>query len=84
MELWTGLSDFQITVDNTLACDELVMAERTATGTHEGEYNEISPTNREIEISGMAKIRTENGKVQEDRLYYNLQELFDQLGLTEE
>jgi predicted ester cyclase len=60
------------------------MKEWTVTATHDGEYSGIPPTNREVEISGMAKILTENGKVVEDRLYYDLQEVFDQLGLTEE
>ncbi|WP_372910663.1 ester cyclase [Salinigranum sp.] len=83
-DLRTGFPDWHVTVDDILTSDGMVMKEWTVTATHEGEYNGIPPTNREMEISGMAKIRTENGKVVEDRLYYDLQEVFDQLGLTEE
>jgi steroid delta-isomerase-like uncharacterized protein len=80
-ELRAGSPDWHVTVNDVLASDELVMKEWTVTATHEGEYNGMPPTNREIEISGMAKIRTEDGKVQEDRLYYDLRALFEQLGL---
>lgn len=82
-ELRTGFPDWHVTVDEILATDELVMKEWTVTATHEGEYSGIQPTNREIEMSGMAKIVIENGKVQRDTLYYNFQELLEQLGLVE-
>lgn len=82
-ELQTGFPDWHVTVDEILATDELVMKEWTVTATHEGEYSGIQPTNREIEMSGMAKIVIENGKVQRDTLYYNFQELLEQLGLVE-
>lgn len=42
------------------------------------------PTNREIEIMGTDKILITDDKVQEHRIYYNLQEMFEQLGLTDE
>lgn len=83
-ELRTGFPDWHVTVDDVLAGDGMVMKEWTVTATHEGEYNGIPPTHREMEGSGMAKILIRDGKMQEDRLYYDLQEVFEQLGLTEE
>jgi steroid delta-isomerase-like uncharacterized protein len=83
-ELRTGFPDWHVTVDDILVDDGMVMKEWTVTATHEGEYAGIPPTGREIEMSGMAKIRTEDGKVQEDHLYFDLQEMADQLGLVDE
>lgn len=83
-ELRTGFPDVTLTEDDLLAGDDVVMAEWTFTGTHEGEFNEIPPTGREVEITGMSKILLADDKVREDRIYYDLQELFEQLGLTEE
>lgn len=82
-EVRTGFPDFQVTIEETLASDDLVMGEWTATGTHEGEFNDLPPTEREIDLTGMDKIRVADGKVQEHRLYYDLQEMFAQLGVTE-
>jgi len=81
-ELRTGFPDWHVTMDDTLAGDGVVMKEWTVTATHEGEYNGIPPTERTIEISGMAKILITNGRVQEDRLYYDFHEVIEQLGLT--
>lgn len=83
-ELRTGFPDFEVTIDDTLASDDVIMAEWTFTATHGGEFNGIPPTGREIDLRGMDKIVVTDGKVQEHRIYYNLQELFEQLGLTEE
>jgi steroid delta-isomerase-like uncharacterized protein len=82
-ELRTGFPDWHVTVNDLLSEDGLVMKEFTVTATHEGEFAGIPPTGREIEISGMAKIRTADGKVQEDWLYFDQQEMARQLGLTD-
>lgn len=83
-EFHSGFPDFQITVDDWLREDGLIMKEWTVTGTHEGKFNDIPPTGREIETTGMAKILVADGKVQEDRLHYNPQLTVEQLGLTDE
>jgi steroid delta-isomerase-like uncharacterized protein len=82
-EFRSGFPDLRITIDDTLAGDEAVTAEWTATGTHEGEFNGIAPTEREIGIAGMDNIQVAGGRVQEHWVYYDLRELFEQLGLTE-
>ncbi|MFA9417290.1 ester cyclase [Natrinema sp. HArc-T2] len=47
-DLRTGFPDWHVTVDNILADDEMVMKEWTVTATHNGEYNGIPPTGREM------------------------------------
>lgn len=82
-DLREGFPDLRIVIDDMLATDEVVMAEWTITGTHEGEYNDIPPTDREVELTGMDKILVADGNIREHRIYFNLQELFEQLGLAE-
>lgn len=80
----TGFSDFQVIVQEMVAEETLVMTESVLVGTHDGEYEGIPPTNEEIELRDMAKFVVEDGKIQEERLYFDRQELFDQLGLLDE
>lgn len=76
-ELRTGFPDFEVTIDDTLASDDIIMSEWTFTGTHNGEFNGIPPTEREINLRGMDKTLITDGKIQEHRIYYNLQEMFE-------
>lgn len=83
-EVRSAFPDWQVVADDLLAGDGLIMKEWTVTGTHEGEYNGVPPTGHEIEINGMAKDIITDGKVQEGRLYYNSQDVAEQLGLIED
>lgn len=77
-----GFSDFTITVIDLLASDDTVMDEVMFTGTHNGHLSGLPPTGRKIGIKIMTKIRIEDGKVREQRVYINQQEFASQLGLT--
>jgi len=83
-EFHSAFPDFEIVVDDWIWKEGVVMKEWTMTGTHEGEFNGIPPTGREIESRGMAKILFSDGTVQEDRLFYNPQIMVEQLGPPEE
>lgn len=76
--------DLQFTVDEMFASDEVIMSEWTVTGTHEGEFNEITPTGRKVEINTMAKHLITDGKLQEERGYFDPQNILAQLGVTDE
>lgn len=54
------------------------------TGTHEGEFNGIPPTGREVDQQGMEKLRLADNRVQEAHIYFDRQEMLTQLGVTEE
>lgn len=83
-EYHTAFPDFEITVHDWLARDEVIMKEYTMSGTHRGEFKGVSPTGREVESTGMARILVDDGKVQEDRLYFDRMDALQQLGLLEE
>lgn len=80
----TAYPDFDVTIDDLVAADDVVMIEWTATGTHEGEFQDIPPTGREVTFTGMGKTRVVDGTMEDIRTYYNRQEVFEQLGLTDE
>ncbi|MFP8955781.1 ester cyclase [Natrialbaceae archaeon A-CW3] len=50
-----GFSDLEYAITDIVASDAVVMAEWMVTGTHDGEFNEIPPTGREIEMNTMGK-----------------------------
>jgi len=83
-EFHAAFPDFEIVVDDWIGRGDLAMKEWTMTGTHEGEFNGIPPTGREIESKGMATVVFADGRVQEDRLFYNPQIMAEQLGLPED
>lgn len=83
-EVVNGFSDFQISVHEMLSGDQLVMAESTLSGTHDGEFDEIPPTYETFEIQDMARFVIEDGKLREERSYFDQHEFLGQLGLLDE
>jgi steroid delta-isomerase-like uncharacterized protein len=78
-----GFPDFHVSVLEMLAGDDRVMYEAELTMTHEGEFDEIPPTGREIEIREMAVCEIADGEIREYRTYFDQQEVLEQLGLAE-
>lgn len=78
-----GFPDFHVTILDLLADENQVMYEAELTMTHEGEFEGIPPTGREVEIREMATCHVADGRLQEYRIYFDQQEVFEQLGLTE-
>lgn len=79
-----SFSDYQVTHDHRLVGEQIVMTESTFTGTHDGEFLDIPPTNERVKVPNMSILQIEDGKVQAHRGYYNPQEFLDQLGVTDE
>lgn len=78
-----GFPDFHVTILDLLADDNHVMYEAELTMTHEGEFEGIPPTGREVEIQEMATCHVKDGRIQEYQVYFDQQEVFEQLGLAE-
>lgn len=66
--------------DEMLTSENVVMLEWTASGTHKGEFYGAPPSGRQFEVMGMAKTTIEDGKLQDDVIYFNQKEMLDQLG----
>lgn len=81
-ETFRGFPDFELETHDMLVRDDIVMLDWTASGTFEGEFYGAPPTGRSFTVSGMAKTTVGDGKIQEDRLYYNEKDMLAQLGVT--
>jgi steroid delta-isomerase-like uncharacterized protein len=72
--------DFAIQVDQAIADGDLVFNRWTATGTHEGTWMGIEPTETAVEYTGMQVFRIECGKIAESWGEANHLSLLRQLG----
>jgi steroid delta-isomerase-like uncharacterized protein len=79
-----GFPDLHVDVTEMVSSGGTVMYEATLTMTHEGEFEGIPPTGREVEVREMATIEVADGWVEAHRVYFDNQETLGQLGLVEE
>lgn len=83
-EVRTGFPDFTIRTEEMLSSDGVVMFGWTVTATHEGEFDGIPATHREVELEGMSKTSIRDDEVVADRIHYDFYDFLKQLGLTDE
>jgi steroid delta-isomerase-like uncharacterized protein len=80
--------DGQQTVVNTLVAADWVVSEFTFTGTHTGTLSspdgDIPATSRKATGRGVQMQRVEDGKIVEERIYFDQLEILTQLGLVPE
>ena len=62
-----GFPDATFAIEDMTAEDDVVAARWVMTGTHDGEFMGIDPTERRVRIDGMTFLRFEQGKVVEGR-----------------
>jgi steroid delta-isomerase-like uncharacterized protein len=72
--------DARITVEQQLAEGDLVATRWSARGTHEGELMGISPTGKQVTVSGLAISRLEDGKIVEEFQNWDTLGMMQQLG----
>lgn len=82
-KITSGFPDFEVKITDILTSGDKGMAELEFTMTHEGEYEGIPPTGQEVELRGTSKWHVADEKIQELRDCANMQELLDQLEVTE-
>jgi steroid delta-isomerase-like uncharacterized protein len=74
----TAFPDGHTTVEDVISEGDRVVYRWTFRGTHRGELMEITPTERQVTITGITIDRISDGKIEEE---WNL---FDQLGLLQQ
>ena len=79
-----GFPDLHVSVTDMISSGNTVMYEATLTMTHEGEFEGMPPTGRELEIREMATVEVVDGKVEAHRVYYDFHETLRQLGVVDE
>jgi steroid delta-isomerase-like uncharacterized protein len=60
-----GFPDLSITVEDVMAEGDRVAARVTMRGTHRGEFQEIAPTGKRVEVRAIDMFRISNGKIVE-------------------
>jgi len=78
----TAFPDFDLTFDETLVADDMMVIRWTMTGTNTGTFQGLPPTDRPVRLSGMALSRMVDGKTAEVWQHYNALSIFEQMGYT--
>jgi steroid delta-isomerase-like uncharacterized protein len=78
----TAFPDFKLTMDEFFVRDDKMASRWTVTGTQTGPLRDLPPTGNKIELSGLGISRVANGKFAEEWLYFNMLDLYQQLGFT--
>jgi steroid delta-isomerase-like uncharacterized protein len=76
----TAFPDARITVDEQFAAGDRVASRWTGRGTHQGEIEGISPTGKEVTVTGLTFSRLEGGKVIEEWIIWDTLGMLVQLG----
>jgi steroid delta-isomerase-like uncharacterized protein len=80
--------DARQTIDNEIASGDWVVQEFTFTGTHTGALSapegDIPPTNRNLTGHGVQIARVREGKIVEERVYFDQVDVLTQLGVLPE
>jgi steroid delta-isomerase-like uncharacterized protein len=75
--------DKKTKIEDIFGTDEQVTVRWTCTGTHKGELQGISPTNKNFEIMGISIYRLSNGKITEAWQSWDRLGLLEQIGEIE-
>lgn len=78
----TAFPDFTATVEDVVTEGDLVAMRVTLSGTHDGEFMGIEPTNNSFEIQNMVITRIEDGKIAERWVQPDTFGMLQQLGIV--
>lgn len=82
-EIKQMMSDGELSVDEIVIGDDFAMWEWTLTGTHDGEWQGIPASGRDVAVTGLSKTVIADGKVQDNWAYFDSRDLLAQLGAAE-
>jgi ketosteroid isomerase-like protein len=84
----TAFPNAKVELLNLVAFGDWAVAECVGRGTHSGPMHtpmgEVAPTGKEMEIHFCSLIKVQNGKIVEERDYYDAMTIVSQLGLMPE
>ncbi|HEX8871878.1 MAG TPA: ester cyclase [Candidatus Acidoferrum sp.] len=76
-----GFPDLRFTVNETISEKGKIVAVWTVTGTHQGEFLGLAPSNKKMSIDGITVHEVADGKILESHVVWDALGLFDQLGI---
>jgi steroid delta-isomerase-like uncharacterized protein len=81
-EVRTAFPDFNLAIKQTVADGDYIVSHWTVTGTQKGEFQGIPATGRRIEINGLGLARVKDGRVINERVYFDRLGMLEQLGVA--
>lgn len=80
--LHTAFPDAQVTADKVIAEGDRVGAHFTFSGTHRGNFLDVPPTGKRVNIEAAGVFRVVDGKVTDNWVNFDAMTLMQQLGLA--
>jgi steroid delta-isomerase-like uncharacterized protein len=77
----TGFSDITFTIKDVFGMGNKLVKHWNFKGTHTGLFFGISATGKKVDVDGVTLVRMENGKIAEERDFFDNLEFMQQLGL---
>ena len=77
----TGFSDITFTIKDVFRMGNKLVKHWNFKGTHTGLFFGIPATNKKVDIDGVTLVRMENGKIAEERDFFDNLEFMQQLGI---
>jgi len=77
----TGFSDVTFTIKDVFGMGNKLVKHWNFKGTHTGVFFGIPPTNKKVDLDGVTLVRMQNGKIAEERDFFDNLEFMQQLGL---
>jgi steroid delta-isomerase-like uncharacterized protein len=81
-QIRTGFPDFRLEVTDQVAEGDRLVVHWTGSGTNRGEFLGIPATGHRMTLSGTAWSRIVNGKIAEERVYFDRLSMLEQLGVS--
>ncbi len=75
-------SDFNATIDDFLVRGDEIWGRFSLSGTNTGPLGELPPTGKSFSLTGLAVTRVADGMIVEDETFWNVLDLYQQLGFT--
>jgi steroid delta-isomerase-like uncharacterized protein len=82
MRFHRAFPDFHFAIEDMIAEGDKVSFRATITGTHQGEYNGIPPTGRQIAFEHMHMVRIVDGKAVDHWAVLDILSMLQQLGVA--
>jgi steroid delta-isomerase-like uncharacterized protein len=76
-----GFPDLRFTVEETICEGDKIVASWTFTGTHQGGFLGIAPTNKEVSVAGITIHEVADGKILDSQAIWDAISLLEQLGV---
>ncbi|MCK0134649.1 ester cyclase [Arenibacter sp. S6351L] len=78
-----GFPDYNITLNNSIVCNNQGYVNWIFTGTNTGEFAEVMATGKKVRISGFSHFYfNEEGRIYQEDMFYNELEFLQQLGYS--